>query len=143
MRQVADYLFEATVHNEDGVEGRAYVEGEDKLSVTVSSPVNSKPGTNPEELFGLALTTCLNATIESLLKARGLTNRSKVTAKIQLRREDSGVGYYFQVDVFASIEGMELDRADTIVQSADKRCPVAKLTQNASTLTLQTVPYEN
>lgn len=137
------YLFEATVHNHDGVDGTAYVEGNDRLSVTVSSPMNDKPGTNPEELFGLALTTCLNATIESLLKARGLDNKSKVTAKIQLRREDNGVGYYFQVYIFAAIEGMELARADEIVQSADKRCPVAKLTQNASTIELKTVPYEN
>ncbi|GEK91194.1 OsmC family protein [Alkalibacterium kapii] len=138
-----NYLFEATVHNEEGVEGTAYVEGEDKLSVTVSSPTSDKPGTNPEELFGLALTTCLNATIRSLLKARGLKNQSRVTAKVQLRREENGVGYYFKVSVFASIEGLELDRADAIVQSADKRCPVAKLTQNASTITLKTVPYNN
>ncbi len=140
---MADHLFEATVHNYDGVEGTAYVEGKGGLSVAVSSPTNDKPGTNPEELFGLALTTCLNATIESLLKARGMSHRSKVTAKIQLRREDSGVGYYFQVYIFASIEGLELDRADEIVQSADKRCPVAKLTQNASTIELKTVPYED
>lgn len=140
---MADHLFEATVHNYDGVEGTDYVEGKGGLSVAVSSPTNDKPGTNPEELFGLALTTCLNATIESLLKARGMSHRSKVTAKIQLMREDSGVGYYFQVYIFGSIEGLELDRADEIVQSADKRCPVAKLTQNASTIELKTVPYED
>lgn len=137
-----DYLFEATVHNEDGVDGTAYVEGEGSLSVTVSSPTSSEPGTNPEELFGLALTTCLNATIQSLLKARGMDNRSKVTAKIQLKREASGIGYFFQVFTYASIEGLSLDQADTIVQSADKRCPVAKLTHEASTIELQTVPYE-
>ncbi|MCC5890261.1 MAG: OsmC family protein [Alkalibacterium sp.] len=136
------YLFEATVHNADGVDGTAYVEGKDKLSVTVSSPTSGEPGTNPEELFGLALTTCLNATIQSLLKARGLDNRSKVTAKVQLRREDSGIGYYFQIYIYASIEGLSLDQADSIVQSADKRCPVAKLTQHAPTIDLKTVPYE-
>ncbi|MDZ7835588.1 MAG: hypothetical protein U5K84_10060 [Alkalibacterium sp.] len=37
-------MFEATVHNEDGVEGTAYVEGENGLSVTVSSPTSDKPG---------------------------------------------------------------------------------------------------
>ena len=137
------YLFEATVHNEDGVEGTAYVEGENGLSVTVSSPTSDKPGTNPEELFGLSLTTCLNATIEALLKARGMDNRSRVTARVQLRREESGSGYYFQVYISAAIEGLELDRAKNIVQSADKRCPVAKLTQNASTIKLETVPYED
>lgn len=140
---MTDYLFEAIVHNEEGVDGTAYVEGKDRLSVTVSSPTSREPGTNPEELFGLALTTCLNATIQSLLKARGLDNRSKVTAKIQLKREESGVGYFFQVYIFASIEGLSLERADNIVQSADKRCPVAKLTQHAPTIELKTVPYAN
>ena len=135
------YLFEATVHNEDGVEGTAYVEGENGLSVTVSSPTSDKPGTNPEELFGLSLTTCLNATIEALLKARGMDNRSRVTARVQLRREESGSGYYFQVYISAAIEELELYRARDIVLSADKRCPVAKLTQNASTIELETVPY--
>lgn len=137
-----NYLYEATVHNEDGVDGTAYVEGEGKLSVTVSSPTSSDPGTNPEELFGLALTTCLNATIQSLLKARSLDNRSKVSAKVQLKREDSGIGYFFQVYTYASIEGLSLEKANAIVQSADKRCPVAKLTQQASTIALKTVPYE-
>ncbi|MFO8069453.1 MAG: OsmC family protein [Alkalibacterium sp.] len=137
-----DYLFEATVHNNDGVDGTAYVEGDNGLSVTVSSPTSDKPGTNPEELFGLSLATCLNATIQALLKARGLDNKSRVTAKVQLRREDGGVGYYFQVYIFAAIEGLDLNRANDIVQSADKRCPVAKLTQNASTIELETVPYE-
>ncbi|OJF97005.1 OsmC family protein [Alkalibacterium sp. 20] len=136
------YLFEATVHNNDGVEGTAYVEGDNRLSVTVSSPTSDKPGTNPEELFGLSLTTCLNATIQALLKARGMDNKSKVTAKVQLQREDNGVGYYFQIYIFAAIEGLDLNRANDIVQSADKRCPVAKLTQNASTIELETVPYE-
>ncbi|MDZ7835587.1 MAG: hypothetical protein U5K84_10055 [Alkalibacterium sp.] len=78
-----------------------------------------------------------------MLKARGMDNRSRVTARVQLRREESGIGYYFQVYISAAIEGLELDRARDIVLSADKRCPVAKLTQNASTIELETVPYED
>ncbi|EXJ22543.1 Organic hydroperoxide resistance protein [Alkalibacterium sp. AK22] len=138
---MGEHLFEAVIHNADGVDGTAYVEGDGKLSVTVSSPTSEEPGTNPEELFGLALTTCLNATIQSLLKARRLDNRSKVTTKVKLKREASGVGYFFQVDILAMIEGLPLDQAEAIVRSADRRCPVAKLTQNAQTITLTTVPY--
>ncbi|GAA0474001.1 hypothetical protein IRB23M11_23970 [Alkalibacterium sp. m-11] len=48
------YLFEATVHNTDGVEGTAFVEGEGGLSVTTSHPLDDSSGTNPEELFGRA-----------------------------------------------------------------------------------------
>lgn len=138
---MSNHLYETTVHNTDGVDGVAYVEGDKSLSVVTSSPLNDSPGTNPEELFGLALTTCLNATIESLLKARGLTHKSKVSATIQLKREDSGVGFYFQVAIAAAIENLALEEADKIIQSADKRCPVAKLTQGATTISLQTIPY--
>lgn len=136
-------LFEATIHNTDGVNGTAYVEGPDALSVETSHPLNDSSGTNPEELFGLALTTCLNATIESLLKARGFQKRSKVTAKVQLRREEDGVGFYFQVYLFAAIEDMEIEQAESIVQSAEKRCPVSKLTQGADTIVISIVPYEH
>lgn len=138
-----DALFEATVHNTDGVDGTAFVEGPGALSVKTSHPLNNSSGTNPEELFALAMTTCLNATIESLLKARGVPNRSKVTAKIQLKREGDGVGYYFQVYLFVAIEGMELEQAKSIVQSAEKRCPVSKLTQGSETIVLTTIPYED
>lgn len=136
-------LFEATVHNTDGVDGTAFVEGPDALAVKTSHPLNNSSGTNPEELFGLAVTTCLNATIQSLLKARGFQNRSKVSAKIQLRREEDGVGYYFKVNLSAAIEDMNLTEAEAIVLSAEKRCPVSKLTQGSDTIEISTVPYEN
>lgn len=135
-------LFETIVVNTDGVNGVAYVDNIDGLRVITSSPLNEQPGTNPEELFGLAITTCLNATIKSLLKARGKENDSKVTSTIQLKREPNGVGYFFEVEVYASIDDMPLQEAENIVISAEKRCPVAKLTQGASTLTIQTVPYK-
>ncbi|GAA0353502.1 OsmC family protein [Alkalibacterium iburiense] len=139
---MSDYLYETVIHNSDGVDGVAYVEGEKELSVVTSSPMNDLPGTNPEQLFGLAMTTCLNATIQSLLKGRGLTNKSHVSAKIQLKREDSGVGFFFDVSLSASIENMELDEAKKMIESAEKRCPVAKLTHGSQTIHLETVPYK-
>lgn len=35
-----------------------------------SDPLKDLAGFNPEQLFGLSWATCLNATIEALLKAR-------------------------------------------------------------------------
>lgn len=136
-----DTLFETEVVNTDGVDGTAYVNREDGLRVVTSSPMNENPGSNPEELFGLALTTCLNATIQSLLKARGKENKSKVSSTIQLKRESEGIGYYFDVKVYASIEHFNTEQAEKVVKSAEKRCPVAKLTQGATTLDIVTVPY--
>jgi organic hydroperoxide reductase OsmC/OhrA len=139
---MSESLFKTTVVNTEGVDGIAYVDRKDGLRVVTSSPLNDLPGTNPEELFGLALTTCLNATIQSLLKARGKENQSKVTSDIHLKREENGIGYFFEVNIFAAIEGLSLEEAQTVVESAEKRCPVAKLTQGATTLTIHTVAYE-
>lgn len=139
---MSETLYETSVMNTDGVDGVAFVDRKDGLRVVTSSPLNGSPGTNPEELFGLALTTCLNATIQSLLKARGKDNHSKVTSDIQLKREEDGIGYFFEVAVFASVEGLPLDEAQVLVESAEKRCPVAKLTHGATTLTISTIEYK-
>lgn len=135
-------LFETKIVNTDGVDGIAYVDKIDGLRVITSSPLSEAPGTNPEELFGLAMTTCLNATIQSLLKARGFENKSRVESEIQLKREANGIGYFFDVKLFASIEDFDLKEAEKIVDSAEKRCPVSKLTHGATTLEITTVPYK-
>ncbi|WP_244244672.1 OsmC family protein [Marinilactibacillus kalidii] len=136
-------LFETTVVNNEGVDGVAYVDEPTGLRVITSSPTTQAPGTNPEELFGLAITTCLNATIQSLLKARGASNKSQVTSNIQLKREQNGIGFYFNVDIYASIENLSLEEATQIILSAEKRCPVSKLTKGAETLTIHTVDYKD
>ncbi|WP_205617857.1 OsmC family protein [Atopococcus tabaci] len=134
-------LYETTAVNEDGVSGVAYIDRKDGLRVIVSSPTSEEPGTNPEELLGLSLSTCFNATIQSLLKARGMDRRSKVIVPIQLKREPSGVGYYFDVEIVASIEGLPIEEAEKIAASAEKRCPVSKLLQGSENVRLTTVPY--
>ncbi|MFJ1627339.1 OsmC family protein [Marinilactibacillus psychrotolerans] len=134
-------LFETKIVNKNGVDGVAYVNTSEGLRVVTSSPLSDAPGTNPEELFGLAMTTCLNATIQSLLKARGFANESRVESTIQLKRESSGVGFFFDVKLFASIKDFDFKEAEQIVASAEKRCPVSKLTQGAETLEIHTVPY--
>lgn len=136
-------LFETSIVNQEGVDGVAYVDDPKGLRVITSSPLSNAPGTNPEELFGLAITTCLNATIQSLLKARGADNKSQVTCTVQLIREADGIGFFFDVAIFASVENMSLADASKLVESSEKRCPVSKLVQGATTLKIQTVEYDN
>ena len=47
-----DALFHTEVVNDKALEGEAYVEG--GLRVLISDPLSEAPGSNPEELFGLA-----------------------------------------------------------------------------------------
>lgn len=131
-------LYHAEMVNADGIEGKAYVKN-GQLSVAVSSPLSEKEGTNPEQLLGLSFSTCLNATIESLLKGRGLENSSQVEVHVDFVREASGVGYFFEVLALARISDMTLERAEKIVTEAEKRCPVSKLLSGSSTVSVKTV----
>ncbi|NLB99442.1 MAG: OsmC family peroxiredoxin, partial [Lactobacillales bacterium] len=78
-----DALFHTKVVNDAALEGEAYVV--DGLRVLISDPLSNEPGSNPEELFGLAWSTCLNATIQALLKGRGLDAKSRVEVDVSFK----------------------------------------------------------
>lgn len=120
MTEKKDFLYETRAINEDGVDGYAYVGRKDGLRVVVSSPLNELPGTNPEELLGLSLSTCFNSTVHALLKEDGLTNRSKVEVPVRLKKEPEAPGYFFEVTVQAAIEGLAIREAKEIIEQASE-----------------------
>ena len=142
MSKNEEYLYNTSAVNKDGMNGYSYVDRPDGLRVVVSSPLNDDPGTNPEELLGLALSTCFNATIQAVLKEYRMTNKSKVEIPVELRKDPIAPGYYFNVEIHASIEGFSVDDAKEIIEISSKRCPVFKLVQASHSVHLKTVKYE-
>lgn len=69
-------LYQTIVENSAGIEGHAKVISGGDLDVLTSNPVHDTPGTNPEQLIGLVLATCLNATVEAEEKRRSLLIRA-------------------------------------------------------------------
>lgn len=61
-----DHLYETTAINEDGVSGESYIYDGDTFHV--SNPLLEEPGANPEKFVGLALSTCLNSTVQAIFK---------------------------------------------------------------------------
>lgn len=131
-------LFHAEMVNETGVDGQAFVKN-GGLNVKLSSPLTSEEGTNPEELIGLSLSTCLNATIQSLLKARGKENTSRVEAHVDFMRESNGIGYFFNINAFAKIDGLSFEESKRIIEEAEHRCPVSKLLAGSKTVSVKAV----
>lgn len=131
-------LFHAEIVNETGVNGQAFVKN-GGLKVKLSSPLSDEEGTNPEELLGLSFSTCLNATIQSLLKARGKENESRVEVHVDYMREPSGIGFFFNVEAFAKIEGLPFEESEKIVEEAENRCPVSKLLAGSQTVSVTAV----
>jgi len=131
-------LFHAEMVNETGVNGQAFVKN-GGLKVKLSSPLNDDEGTNPEELIGLSLSTCLNATIQSLLKVRGKKNTSRVEAHVDFMREPNGIGFFFNVKAFVKIDGLSFEESEKIVKEAENRCPVSKLLAGSETVSVKAV----
>ena len=132
-------LYKTKASNQDGIHGRLVFS--DNEAILTKHPLEDGPGYNPEQLVASAWATCLNATIQALLEARGQQLKSKVEIEVTLCREKNEPGYYFQVDAQAAIDQLSLEDAETIIAQAHLRCPVSKLLVGAKTLTLKTVAY--
>lgn len=130
-------LYHTEVINQDGIEGIAYVNEADGLKVQVSSTTKNVPGTNPEQLLGLALTTCLNATIEAEEKRRGYEHQAVVKAEIDLAQDEPG--YQFFIAVKVSMPHLEIAEAQSILATSLKRCPVVKLLKDSENVTIELV----
>lgn len=130
-------LYTTTVHNDQGMKGTAWVEGEDGLRVATSSPLKtSDPGTNPEQLIALSWATCLNATIEIALDRHQLEGiKSEVVVKVDYKKEAETTLTYFSflVDVYIDLAA---DQAQAIVAEAEARCPVSRIIGDYEHVTL-------
>ena len=122
-------LYTTTAVNEDGLTGVAYTEGNgDKdFSVQISSPRSTDAGTNPEQLFGLAYATCLNASIEFVEKRKKLEHNSQVEVKIDLTFDRESEGYLFHPSVIVTMPGRDEELAREILEEAERQCPIHKL----------------
>ena len=122
-------LYTTTAVNEDGLTGVAYTKGNgDKdFSVQISSPRSTDVGTNPEQLFGLAYATCLNASIGFVEQRKKLEHNSKVEVKIDLTFDREGEGYLFHPSVIVTMPGRDEELAREILEEAERQCPIHKL----------------
>lgn len=130
-------LYHTEVINKDGLTGYSYVNEPDGLSVKVASPIANTQGTNPEQLLGLSLATCLNATIEAEERRRGFVHQSVVMVEVDLSHDT--VGYQFFVNVKISIPHVTNEEAQDILTIAKQRCPMVKLLANAQNVRYQLV----
>ncbi|MGF3066495.1 OsmC family protein [Facklamia sp. P12945] len=118
-------LYQTKVVNRDGIQGKTFVEDPAGFEVKVSSPLSEIEGSNPEQLLGMAIATCLNATIEAEEIRRGIKHQTQVSVLVELHQDNPG--YQFVVKVQISMPHVQADLADSIVEVALERCPMHKL----------------
>lgn len=121
--------------NDDGLESHSYVPG--GLDVLTSSPTNDQPGANPEQFVGLALSTCLNATLEAIEERKGIPHTSQVHTIVEMARDTRGLQFYVTAQI--RIPGVDRATAESMVDLAERRCPVAKLLSGSDNVQVELV----
>ncbi|WP_461240539.1 OsmC family protein [Paucilactobacillus sp. N302-9] len=130
-------LYHTEVENDAGLPGVSYVGNQEGMSLGVSSPLKPDAGTNPEQLVGLALATCLNATLQALEKREGLEHKSKVRVGIDMMHDTHG--YQFKLDAQVLIPDQTPENAQRMLDIAETRCPVAKLLHGSDNVNVHIV----
>lgn len=130
-------LYHAEMVNKEGLPGRSYVKGQGELNVPVSSPLKPQQGANPEQFVGLALATCLNATLQAIEKQRGFEHKSQVQVGVDMMYDTHG--YQFMVDGQVLIPDQPRKIAEEMLAEAETRCPVAKLLQGSANVHVHVV----
>lgn len=125
-------LYSAAAVNVGGTSGRVWAEG--GPSLPTASPFDASPagegpraGADPEQLLGMAWSTCLNATLEVVLGEAGIAARSTARVDVELHRDPSGVGYRFVPRAVVAVEGLSPAQAAPHAEAAHARCPISKL----------------
>jgi osmotically inducible protein OsmC len=102
-----------------------------------SSRFEEGPGTNPEELIAAAHASCFTMALSFALARAGFSGGTlETSAKVTLEKQDAGFTITrSDLDLTATIDGIEADQFAEIAADAKANCPVSKVLNAEITLT--------
>ena len=100
------------------------------LDVKLSSPGSGKPGTNPEQLFGIGYSACFIGALQFAAAARKvrLPEDASVDAEVSLGKISTGE-YQLAVKLNVNLPGLDEDLKRELVEAAHQTCPYSRMTR--------------
>lgn len=109
----------------------------DATPYSFNTRFGDEKGTNPEELIAAAHAGCFTMALSFALAGAGFTEGSlETTASVKL--EQDGAGFKItrsDLDLKASIPGIDAAQFEALAKDAEANCPVSKLLNAEITLT--------
>lgn len=126
-------IYKTTMTNTGGRHGTA-VSPDGSLQFQMATPVEMggepKPGTNPEQLFAAAFSSCFGGALELVLsQAHAVYETATVQADVSLLEDPADNGWMLGATITVSIKGVPLEKAEKYAQLANKICPYSKATK--------------
>jgi Ohr subfamily peroxiredoxin len=139
-RKLEKILYTAHTHTTGGRDG-AGKSSDGALDVTLSPPGSGKPGTNPEQLFGVGYSACFMGAMQIVGAARKirLPSETAVDASVSLGRTESDTAYGLAVTLSVSLPGLDRGQAQLLVDGAHQACPYSHATRGNIDVTIELV----
>lgn len=129
-RQLEKVLYTAQTHTTGGRDG-AGRSSDGALDIKLSPPGSEKPGSNPEQLFGVGYSACFMGAMQIVAAARKikLPADTAVDASVSLGRTQNDTAYGLAVALAVSLPGLDRALAQQIVDGAHQACPYSHATR--------------
>lgn len=139
-RPLEKVLYTAHTHTTGGRDG-AGSSSDGALDVKLSSPGSGKPGTNPEQLFGVGYSACFMGAMQIVGAAQKikLPPEAAVDASVSLGRTQNDSAYGLAVTLAVSLPGLDRAQAQQLVDGAHQACPYSHATRGNIDVTITLV----
>ncbi|TPG46123.1 organic hydroperoxide resistance protein [Rhodanobacter glycinis] len=130
VRKLEKVFYTAQTHVTGGRDG-AGRSSDGALDVTLSSLGSGKPGTNPEQLFGVGYSACFMGAMQivgAAMKIK-LPPDTAVDASVSLGRTENDTAYGLAVTLAVSLPGLDRAQAQQLVDGAHQACPYSHATR--------------
>ena len=136
--------YSVTSINTGGRKGKSYLE-DGSFAVNITPPGSKREGANPEELFALGYSACFHSALDAVKDQDGLDNSSIVKHVVSYLHDPYNVlDTKLQVDIEVGIEGLDKEKAEELVDRANKICPYSRAIENGHIdVTTTIIPYES
>ncbi|MFD4837171.1 organic hydroperoxide resistance protein [Achromobacter sp. NPDC058515] len=126
-KQLEQVLYTAQTHTTSGRDG-AGRSSDGALDVTLSPPGSGKPGTNPEQLFGVGYSACFMGAMKRAGATHGIAVPADVAidASVSLGKVDGGANFALGVILAVSLPGLDAGQKQLLVETAHQICPYSR-----------------
>ncbi|QVQ26170.1 organic hydroperoxide resistance protein [Achromobacter deleyi] len=126
-KQLEQVLYTAHTHTTSGRDG-AGRSSDGALDVTLSPPGSGKPGTNPEQLFGVGYSACFMGAMKRAGNTHGIAVPADVAidASVSLGKVDGGANFALGVTLAVSLPGLNAEQKQFLVETAHQICPYSR-----------------
>ena len=129
LRTIEKVVYTAHTHTAGGREGSG-TSSDGALDVKLSPPGSGRPGTNPEQLFGIGYSACFMGAMRRAGGVHGIRipDGVAIDADVSLGNTADG-GFALAVKMTVSLPGLDAQDKRRLVEDAHQLCPYSHATR--------------